>query len=643
MTDRHPAARAAFRASPRALRLLFVVVALFSTLLIWLVYSFATNLVAEGAVRGLRERIDVDSHMLEDHVSRALDGAVGVLKVAAAADGRRLLQESDSAVESLGALIAEVPVVRSLSLVDSRGVIVASSSARNLGANVAKAALPLAATWSGVTEVKFGRAYPLRDLNEIGQPGMPKSVGFWTAAAAVEIDGRLYHWVAAINLGVFQNLWDQVDPLPATAINLMDEAGRVIIQHHPSTANFAAVARQVLDRMLLARQGSFLFGPQERYLVAYRGSPHYPVSMVMVGDRDLTLAGFERTRYRAMAIAALVNLLALSFVALLFGFYRKQESLARELANQSNAVDLHLMVSEYDVDGKLLRGNEAFFRFNGYQPEELAGAHYSILSGDLRGAELNEGLWEQLRDGQAWRGTLRNRRKSGEQYWVSATVVPFLDVWGHLKRVVALMTDISDSILLSERVEREQRLREDLSRLNRELATDAATDALTGLPNKRAFDAFMSRAIEVSRSANQPLAIILLDLDHFKQVNDVYGHLAGDVVLKEVGRRWLQEIRSSDMLARIGGEEFCVVLPRTPALHAERIAEKLRSATARSPIVVDLPGQELRLIQLTVSLGVATVETPVAATAERLLQAADEALYQAKRLGRDRVMAVLHG
>lgn len=643
MTDRHPAVRAALRASPLALRLLFAVVGLFTTSLIWLVYSFATNLVAEGAVRGLRERIDVDSHMLEDHVSRALDGAVGVLKVAAVEDARPLLREPTAAVETLGTLIADVSVVRSLSLVDSRGVIVASSSVRNLGVTLSKTALPLAATWSGVTEVKFGPAYPLRDLNEIGQPGMPKSVGFWTAAAAVEIEGRPYHWVAAVNLGVFQNLWDQVDPLPATAINLMDEAGRVIIQHHPSTADFAAVARQVLDRRLLARQGHFVFGPEGRYLVAYRGSPHYPVSMVMVGDRELALAGFARTRYRAMAIAALVNVLALGILALLFGFYRKQEALARELANQSNAVDLHLMVSEYDVEGKLLRGNEAFFRFNGYQPEELAGAHYSVLSGDLRGAELNAALWEKLRDGQAWRGTLRNRRKSGEQYWVSATVVPFLDVWGHLKRVVALMTDISDSILLSERVEREQRLREDLSRLNRELATDAATDPLTGLPNKRAFDAFMSRAIEVSRAAGQPVAIVLLDLDHFKQVNDVYGHLAGDVVLKEVGRRWLQEIRSSDMLARIGGEEFCVVLPRTPALHAERIAEKLRLATARSPVVVDVPGQELRLIQLTVSVGVATAEFPAEATPERLLQAADGALYEAKRLGRDRITVVLLG
>ena len=258
-------------------------------------------------------------------------------------------------------------------------------------------------------------------------------------------------------------------------------------------------------------------------------------------------------------------------------------------------------------------------------------------------AELNVDLWAHLRDGQPWHGTLRNRRKSGELYWVSATVVPFRDIWGRLERVMVLMTDISESILLSERVEKEQRLREELAQLNRELATDAATDPLTGLPNKRGFDAFIQRAIEVSREAAHPIAVILLDIDQFKRVNDVYGHPTGDVLLKELSHRWRQEIRASDMLARIGGDEFCVVLPRTPALHAERIAEKLRLAASKSPVVVDLPGKELRLIETTASAGLATAEVAAAATAEALVHAADAALYQAKGQGRDRVVAVTVG
>jgi diguanylate cyclase (GGDEF)-like protein/PAS domain S-box-containing protein len=363
----------------------------------------------------------------------------------------------------------------------------------------------------------------------------------------------------------------------------------------------------------------------------------------MIGDREMSLAPLDHTRRRARLLYLLVNVVVLVFISALFGFYRRHETLARELLNQSNAVDLHLMVSEYDQNGLLLRGNEAFYRFNGYQPGELDGAHYSTLSGDLRVAELNVDLWTHLRDGQPWHGTLRNRRKSGELYWVTATVVPFRNVWGRLERVMVLMTDISESILLSERVEKEQRLREELARLNRELATDAATDPLTGLPNKRGFDAFIQRAIEVSREAGQPIAVILLDIDQFKRVNDVYGHPTGDVLLKELSHRWRQEIRASDMLARIGGDEFCVVLPRTPALHAERIAEKLRLAASRSPVVVDLPGKELRLIEATASVGLATAEVVAAATAEALVHAADAALYQAKGEGRDRVVAVTCG
>ncbi len=631
------------RFSPRTLRWLFFAAAAFATVAIWLVYAYSTRLVESNSTRGLRERIGVDSVLLEDHVSRTLDSLVGVLKVVQARDSAALLKNPAAATEALSALIVETPVVRSLSLVDANGTVVVSSSARVVGVSLRGAGLPLDATWSGITEVKFGPAFPLRDLDEIGRPLQPVDLGFWTAIAADEIDGRLYHWVATINLGLFQNLWDEVDELPATAINLMDSEGRVILAHHASQAPFSPVAEEVLTRQVYARQGAFSLGVTGRYFVAYRASRHYPATLVMIGDREMSLAPLDHTRRRARLLYLLVNLVVLVFISALFGFYRRHETLARELLNQSSAVDLHLMVSEYDQNGLLLRGNEAFYRFNGYEPGELDGAHYSTLSGDLRVAELNVDLWTHLRDGEPWHGTLRNRRKSGELYWVTATVVPFRNVWGRLERVMVLMTDISESILLSERVEKEQRLREELARLNRDLATEAATDPLTGLPNKRGFDAFIQRAIEVSREAAQPIAVILLDIDHFKRVNDVYGHPAGDVLLKELGHRWRQEIRASDMLARIGGDEFCVVLPRTPALHAERIAEKLRLAASKSPVVVDLPGKELRLIETTASVGLATAEVVAAATAEALVDAADAALYQAKGEGRDRVVAVTCG
>ncbi len=629
--------------SPRTLRWLFLAAAAFATVAIWLVYAYSTRLVENNSARGLRERIGVDSVLLEDHVSRTLDSLVGVLKVVQAQDRAALLKNPAAATEALSALIVETPVVRSLSLVDANGTVVVSSSARVVGVSLRGAGLPLDAAWSGITEVKFGPAFPLRDLDEIGRPLQPVDLGFWTAIAADEVDGRLYHWVATINLGLFQNLWDEVDELPATAINLMDSEGRVILAHHASQAPFSAVGGEVLERQVYARQGAFSLGVTGRYFVAYRASRHYPATLVMIGDREMSLAPLDHTRRRARLLYLLVNVVVLVFISALFGFYRRHETLARELLNQSNAVDLHLMVSEYDQNGLLLRGNEAFYRFNGYQPGELDGAHYSTLSGDLRVAELNVDLWTHLRDGQPWHGTLRNRRKSGELYWVTATVVPFRNVWSRLERVMVLMTDISESILLSERVEKEQRLREELARLNRELATDAATDPLTGLPNKRGFDAFIQRAIEVSREAGQPIAVILLDIDQFKRVNDVYGHPTGDVLLKELSHRWRQEIRASDMLARIGGDEFCVVLPRTPALHAERIAEKLRLAASRSPVVVDLPGKELRLIEATASVGLATAEVAAVATPEGLVQAADTALYQAKGNGRDRVVTVTEG
>jgi diguanylate cyclase (GGDEF)-like protein/PAS domain S-box-containing protein len=296
------------------------------------------------------------------------------------------------------------------------------------------------------------------------------------------------------------------------------------------------------------------------------------------------------------------------------------------------------MVSETAADGTILAGNSAFFAANGYAPEELIGQTYRALTTEIPGQGSLDAAFETLREGRAWRGTLQNRRKSDELYWVSATIVPFPDVWGRVSRYVTLMTDISESILLSAKVANEQRLREDLTTLNQSLVTEATTDPLTGRPNKRAFDLFMPQAVAISKDDQKPLSVMMLDIDHFKQINDSYGHLAGDAVLREVSLRWGREVRASDMLARLGGEEFCVVLPRTTTEQTRRLAEKLCKLTAAVTIDFENSPGEVISIPVTVSIGVATADSADALSTDQLMQAADTALYEAKHSGRNRVV-----
>jgi two-component system cell cycle response regulator len=156
-------------------------------------------------------------------------------------------------------------------------------------------------------------------------------------------------------------------------------------------------------------------------------------------------------------------------------------------------------------------------------------------------------------------------------------------------------------------------------------------DALTGLSNRRAILTQLGGMVSAARRHGHPLSIAILDLDHFKRVNDSHGHKAGDAVLVTVARAVGVHLREEDQFGRLGGEEFLVLLPDTDAGAAQHVAEKLR---------VEVAGART-LVPVTVSIGLATWD---AETPEDLLHRADEALYAAKDAGRDRVMAAtLHG
>ena len=166
------------------------------------------------------------------------------------------------------------------------------------------------------------------------------------------------------------------------------------------------------------------------------------------------------------------------------------------------------------------------------------------------------------------------------------------------------------------------------------------TDMLTGVHNRRYFEDRCVVEITQARRYEHPLACMFLDIDHFKQINDRHGHAAGDTVLRGVGALIKAQLRAGDTIARIGGEEFVVLLPRASAQHAREIAERIRQCIAaqRFSAADDQP------IQITISIGLTMLQkeaagTPPSAIAARLVAAADGALYQAKHSGRARVVS----
>lgn len=169
-------------------------------------------------------------------------------------------------------------------------------------------------------------------------------------------------------------------------------------------------------------------------------------------------------------------------------------------------------------------------------------------------------------------------------------------------------------------------------RLEEDLRAQAGTDPLTGVPNRRSFEAAARREVERARRYAKPFAVIALDIDFFKKVNDTHGHDIGDIVLKEMTKVCLTQLRLTDVLARLGGEEFAALLPETDIIAATKLAERLRVAVAGKPIATPRG-----LIPITVSLGVAQYASNEGSI-ESALKRADEALYDAKRLGRDTVV-----
>ncbi|MBA2284517.1 MAG: GGDEF domain-containing protein, partial [Ktedonobacteraceae bacterium] len=176
-------------------------------------------------------------------------------------------------------------------------------------------------------------------------------------------------------------------------------------------------------------------------------------------------------------------------------------------------------------------------------------------------------------------------------------------------------------------------LNQDLQEANQRLATLATTDMLTNLPNHRALSEGLEQEGERARRYGHPLSLLFFDGDHFKKVNDTYGHATGDAVLRELGSRAASIVRAGDMLGRYGGEEFLLLLPETNAQAALMVAERLRAIVALAPLALaEVEGG----IAITVSIGVASYPED-GATASEVRDQADQAMYWAKRLGRNQV------
>jgi diguanylate cyclase (GGDEF)-like protein/PAS domain S-box-containing protein len=264
-----------------------------------------------------------------------------------------------------------------------------------------------------------------------------------------------------------------------------------------------------------------------------------------------------------------------------------------------------------DRDNRIIDVNAAFSRLSGYSRDEAIGQHTSLTKSGHHDADFYREMWTKLQQTGQWSGEIWDRRRSGEVYpkWLSISAA--CDDDGELTNYVGVFSDISELVAVQKQLEQL-----------------AFYDSLTGLSNRALLRDRLEHALIAGRRDGTSVAVLFLDLDRFKVVNDSLGHEAGDLLLQTVAGRLCQCVRKTDTVARLGGDEFVIVQPYIAGTAAvSRTAEKILQALARP---VDLNGNDLRP---QASIGIAIFPDD-GGEATVLMKHADAAMYQAKALGR---------
>lgn len=272
-----------------------------------------------------------------------------------------------------------------------------------------------------------------------------------------------------------------------------------------------------------------------------------------------------------------------------------------------------------DADNRILTVNPAFTHITGYSLEEVVGRNPSLLSSGQQSPEFYRKMWQELNAAGNWNGELWNVRKDGTAYaeWLSINII-FNDD-GSKRLHVALFSDITEKKKADELIWKQ-----------------ANYDHLTHLPNRRLFRDRLEQQLRMAHRNGKAMALLFIDLDHFKTINDTLGHDMGDQLLKAAADRIHACLREMDTVARMGGDEFAVILPQiSDAVYAQKIAQSIINALTLPFSIADTT------LNISASAGI-TLCPADGDNAEQLLKNADRAMYAAKRAGRGQAQLFTH-
>lgn len=274
--------------------------------------------------------------------------------------------------------------------------------------------------------------------------------------------------------------------------------------------------------------------------------------------------------------------------------------------------DLSAGVVLTDASLRIVAINHAFTRITGFGEEDIVGHTPKVLSSGRHKAPFYRAMWRSIKRDDCWHGEVWNRRRNGDVYPERLSISTIRDEHNRIRNYVGLFYDISDEVMEREKLDEQ-----------------ANRDHLTELPNRHAFLSHLEHSIRTSRRSRRRLAMLFVDVDNFKDINDSHGHTVGDIVLQVVARRLRSNVRQSDYLARWGGDEMVILLnDGVTDAGVAAVTQKIAAA-------VSAPLQAANTIfNLTVSIGIALYPDH-AETAAELIDKADQAMYRVKWSGRN--------
>ncbi|MCK9237106.1 MAG: EAL domain-containing protein [Thiopseudomonas sp.] len=337
--------------------------------------------------------------------------------------------------------------------------------------------------------------------------------------------------------------------------------------------------------------------------------------------RDIWRANREES---ILAMVALMVIVALSL--LLVAYTRRLSRTLEKL--QENEENLRISAVAFDtldaifitdLNERIIRVNNAFKKLTGYSDKEIVGETPRILSSGMHNADFYRQVWKEIKTFGGWTGELWNRRKSGENFPVQQVITAVKDATGQTTHYLSTFSDITIRKLSEEQIHQL-----------------AFYDPLTGLANRRLLEDHITQAFTSSARNKSYCALLFMDLDHFKHLNDTMGHKQGDELLKMVAQRLKESVRDGDTVARQGGDEFIILLEdlgefkKDAAINTQAISEKILAAI-NQPYV--LTGSQYIV---TASIGI-NLFIDHHETIEELMKRSDLAMYQAKAEGRDAI------